>query len=659
MGENKAKDSRNKTIDPAAAQLIRKAEKDGVSTAFSRVDEMRPCSIGMTGICCKNCYMGPCRLNKPDSRGICGATAATVAARNLTRAIAGGSAAHSNHGRDVAMMLRAVAKGETTGIHISDETKLMNVAADLGIDTEGRSVNEIALAVAEEALANFGRQEGELSLLNRAPAERQQLWKKEGIAPRGVDREIVEAMHRTTMGVDTDPEHILTHSLKTALGDGWGGSMLATDIQDILFGTPWARRGQVNLGVLKEDEVNIITHGHEALLSEMIVAASRDPEMIKLAESKGAKGINVAGICCSSNETLARQGVPPAGNFLHQELAIVTGVADAMVVDVQCIYQSLADVAASYHTKLVATSKKAKITGAEYMVFDEQNPLATAKDIVRLAIENYPNRKNTEIPDYLSDLVAGFSHEYIRYMLGGEYRNTLRPLNDAIMEGRIMGLAGVVGCNNPRVEQDAAHRYIVEELIKNDVLVVQTGCGAIANAKYGLLLPEAMAQAGPGLKEIGEAVGMPPVLHMGSCVDNSRILTILSDVISEGGLGDDISDLPAVGIAPEWMSEKALAIGAYFVASGAYVIFGGVDSPVKGSPEVENLIGDGWQNQVKGRLEFVTDPAEIVRKSLDHIKERRAALGLSEYKPGKYVRVGALKSFNAAPSMLRTPHQSR
>jgi carbon-monoxide dehydrogenase catalytic subunit len=645
-----------KTMDPAAEQMLKKAAKDNVSTAFSRVDEMKPCPIGLTGACCKNCFMGPCRVTKEGSRGICGADAATIVARNLTRSVAAGSAAHSDHGRDVALMLRGIASGEFTSFGIADEDKLMAVAEHLDVATEGREVKDIALDVANIALSNFGRQEGELNYLNRAPAKRQELWRKLDIAPRGIDREIVESMHRTSIGVDTDAEHVLMHSLRTALGDGWGGSMLATDLQDIIFGTPMARRGQVNLGVLKEDHVNIIMHGHEALLSETIIAASRDPELIKLAESKGAKGINLAGICCSSNEVLARQGVPPAGNFLHQELAIITGVVDVMVVDVQCIFQALADVASSYHTKLVATSRKAKVPGAVYMPLDENAPVETAKEIVKLAIENYPNRKDTEIPDYISDLVAGFSHEYIRYMLGGKYRATLRPLNDAIMEGRIMGLAGVVGCNNPRVEQDAAHNYIVKELIKNDVLVVQTGCGAVANAKYGMLLPEAMKDAGPGLREIGETVGIPPVLHMGSCVDNSRILTVLSDVVNEGGLGDDISDLPAVGIAPEWMSEKALAIGEYFVASGAYVIFG-VGSPVSGSAVIEDIINNKWQEQLHGRLEFEPDPAEIVKKALAHIKERRAALGLTEYKPGKYVRIGAPTSFEN-PKPLQTPHRS-
>jgi carbon-monoxide dehydrogenase catalytic subunit len=415
--------------------------------------------------------------------------------------------------------------------------------------------------------------------------------------------------------------------------------MLATDLSDILFGTPSPLVTQANLGVLEEDEVNIVIHGHEPTLSEMIVAAARDTEMIEYAKSKGAKGITLAGICCTSNETLMRQGVPSAGNFLDQELAVLTGAVEAMVVDIQCIFQGLADLSENFHTKLITTSPKAMITGALHMEFDEHRAPEIAKEIVKTAIDNFPNRGPTFIPDIKESMVPGFSHEYIRYMLGGYYRGSLRPLNDAIMAGRLRGVAGVVGCNNPRVVHDEAHSYVVKEFLKNDVLVVQTGCGALCNAKYGLLQGEALEYAGPGLREICEAVGIPPVLHMGSCVDNSRILTVLAEMATEGGLGDDISDIPGVGIAPEWMSEKALSIGTYFVASGAYVLFG-VKSPIEGSEAVTDIISRGWEEKTGGKLEFVPDPEEIVQKSLDHIDKKRAALGLPEYDPARFGQSG-------------------
>ncbi|MHB1416520.1 MAG: anaerobic carbon-monoxide dehydrogenase catalytic subunit [Chloroflexota bacterium] len=632
-----------KSIDPAALEMLEVTLAEGISTAFARADEIKPCPIGRGGACCRNCFMGPCRFtgkNAEESRGVCGATLSTVAARNLARAIAGGTAAHSDHGRDLAMTLRAVGKGEAKGYTIKDERKLYTVAGLLGIPTEGRSVQEVALAVGEKALSVFGQQEGEIPYLTRAPKKRQEIWRKLGIAPRGIDREVVETMHRTHIGVDQDAANLLKHSMRTALADGWGGSMLATDITDILFGTPTPVQSRVNLGVLREDEVNLVVHGHEPLLSEMIVDAASDPEMVAYAKAKGAKGINLAGICCTANEILMRQGIPPAGNFLQQELAIATGVVDAMIVDVQCIMEGLSESTKHRHTKLISTSSKAKIPGATHIEFDEHDALRAAKEIVRTAVDNYPNRKTQPIvPNVTNELIAGFSHEYINYMQGGVYRQSFRPLNDAIASGRIRGAAGVVGCNNPRTTHDSSHLYIVRELIKNDVLVVQTGCSAITSGKFGLLTPEAMEYAGAGLREVCEAIGIPPVLHMGSCVDNSRILTVLAQAAMEGGLGDDISDLPAVGIAPEWMSEKALAIGTYFVASGAYVLFG-IDSPVGASSAVTELISSGWEEMVGGKLEFEPDPKKIVEKALAHIDAKRAALKLAEWRPDRFGQSG-------------------
>lgn len=416
--------------------------------------------------------------------------------------------------------------------------------------------------------------------------------------------------------------------------------MLATDLSDVLFGTPSPVISEANLGILSQDEVNIIIHGHEPTLSEMIVAAAQDPELIEYAKSKGAKGITLGGICCTANETLMRQGVPLAGNFLQQELAILTGAVEAMVVDIQCIMQGVVKLADQFHTEVITTSPKAKITGATHMEFDELRAMEIAKDIVRTACDHFPERGKMKIPDEHTPLIPGFSHEYINYALGGVYRGSLRPLNDAIAAGRIRGVVANIGCNNPRVCHDKLHREVVTEFIKNDVLVVETGCGAIASAKQGYMTPEAaLEHAGPGLREVCEAVGIPPVLHMGSCVDNSRILTVLAQMATEGGLGEDISDIPAVGMAPEWMSEKAISIATYCVASGAYVIMGH-SSPVSGIEEVTRLISDGWEEKVGGRLEFCNESDEIVRRSLAHIDKKRADLGLPEYDSSKWGQSG-------------------
>ena len=628
------------SFDPASIDLLQLACDNDIETAFSRADSMAACPIGSDGMCCKVCSMGPCRLVKKGQVGICGATLETVAARNFARMVAAGSAAHSDHGRGMAYTLLEAAEGHAPDYQVRDLAKLKEVAGFLDVKVDEKPVNELARDVALAALHEFGKAEGEFKFLRRAPAKRQEIWKKLDIVPRNIDREIVEMMHRTHVGNDQDAEHILDHALRCSIGDGWGGSMLGTDISDILFGTPAPVLSRANLGILQDDEVNIVIHGHEPSLSEMIIAAAQDPEMIEYAKSKGAKGITMGGICCTANEALMRQGVPLAGNFLQQELAIITGAVDAMVVDIQCIMQGIVKLAENYQTVIVTTSPKVKITGATHIEFDERRALEIAKEIVRLACDRFPERGETHIPDESTEVIPGFSHEYINYALGGYYRSSLRPLNDAIMSGRIRGVVANIGCNNARVRHDDAFYRVVTEFLKNDVLVVETGCGAIASAKQGFMTPEAaLEHAGPGLREICETGGIPPVLHLGSCVDNSRILTVLAQMATEGGLGEDISDIPAVGMAPEWMSEKAISIATYCVASGAYVIMGH-SSPVSGVEEVTRLITDGWEEKVGGRLEFTNDPDEIVRRSLAHIDKKRAALGLPEYDPNKWGKSG-------------------
>ena len=635
-------EAEDRSIDIATIEMLDKAKVDGVATAFERAAAMKPCPIGGSGSCCKICSMGPCRLPAPKRRaetaeekdkrrGVCGATIETIAARNFVRMIAGGSAAHSDHGRSVTQAFLAMARGERSDFEIKDEQKLLQVALDFGIEIGEKSVQEIAVEVGEAAMAEYGKPEGMIRFLKRAPLKRQQIWEEQGVLPRSIDREIVESMHRTHMGVDMDYEHLFQQGTRTALADGWGGSMLATELQDIMLGTPTPVTSKVNLGVLREDCVNIIVHGHDPLLPEMLVVASQDEELLGLAKEKGAEGINLGGICCSANEVLMRHGVPLAGNMLQQELAVVSGAVEAMVVDVQCIMQSLPKVAECYHTEIITTSDRAKIPGAIHVEFDEAAPLEAAKQIVRRAIDRFPERIQgmVNIPSHSMDLVAGFSHETINYLLGGLFRSSYKPLNENIINGRIRGVAGVVGCSNPRVKHDDVHVRLVKELIKNDVLVIQTGCAAIACAKLGLLTPEAATQAGPGLAEVCETVGIPPVLHMGSCVDNSRILMAATAMVKEGGLGDDLSDLPVAGAAPEWMSEKAISIGHYFVASGVFTVFG-VSWPTLGSEEVTQWLFDGMGETYGGKWAFEPDPEKMAKLMIDHIDEKRKALGLDK-----------------------------
>jgi len=630
-------EDKTRSIDGATIELFNKAQKENISTVFSRADDMKPCPIGVEESCCKICSMGPCRLPRSkkgehkDKRGVCGASIDTIVARNFARKVAAGTASHSDHAREVVETFLKTARGETQGFAIKDEIKLFEVALDFGIEVEGKDVREIAIELGEKAFKEFGKQHGELVYVKKAPLKRQEIWKRLGVTPRGIDREIVEIMHRTHMGVDQDYRHILLQTMRCALADGWGGSMISTDLQDIMFGTPVPVLGSINLGVLKEDHVNVIVHGHEPLLPEMLVVAIRDPEIKALTEKSGAVGINLAGMCCSANEVLMRHGIPCAGNFLQQELALVTGAVELMTVDVQCQMQGLQSVAECFHTKLISTSDRAKIEGAEHIEFHPENGLDTAKRILRMAVENYPNRRhNVYIPSYSQDMVAGFSHETINYLLGGIFRASYKPLNENIINGRIRGVAGIVGCNNIRMPHDVGHITMIKELIKNDVIVLTTGCAAMACGKAGLLTPEAAREfSGSGLAEVCEAVGIPPVLHMGSCVDNSRILIAATAMVKEGGLGDDISDLPAAGAAPEWMSEKAIAIGQYFVGSGVFTVFG-TTWPTLGSDKVTGHLFNDYKELYKGMWAFEPDPVKAAHLMIEHIDSKRKALGLDK-----------------------------
>ncbi len=621
------------TICETTQQMLSKARRDEVEIAFDRAQAMKACPIGAKSACCKNCFMGPCRLNANDPYGkvgICGATIDTIQSRNFGRMVATGTASHTDHGMDMLKLFRGVVEGRIKDYEIQDTEKLFEVAEELGIATRDREVLEVARDLATELEKTYTQTEGEIPFIKRAPQATQEMWRKAGVVPRGAMREIMEMMNRTHMGMDQDYENIIKQISRTALSDGWGGSMVATEVGDILFGTPKPTQGEVNMGVLKADQVNIIIHGHEPNLFDSMLASVSDPALVEKAKAAGAKGINLVGMCCSGLEMLSRRGIPHAGNFMSTEAVLVTGAVDAMAVDVQCIKQGLGKVAECYGTRLFTTNPRAHIEGVMHVEFEEDDPRDCTDIVVEMAIKRFANRQApVQIPQRKDRGVYGFSHEYINYMLGGTFRGSYTPLNENIINGRIRGVAGVVGCTNPRVKQDWVHVELVKELIKNDVLVVQTGCSQIALAKAGLLAPEAAALAGAGLHEVCEAVGMPPVLGLGACVDNSRILIACSEMVKTGGLGESIADLPVAGAAPEYMSEKAIAIGQYFVASGVYTVFG-VTFPIVEGTKFHDLLFNRLEDMGMGKWDFCVDPHEMARKMIAHIDKKRAALGLDK-----------------------------
>jgi carbon-monoxide dehydrogenase catalytic subunit len=624
--------------DVTAEALIAKAQRDGVETMWDRqAAQKTQCGFGEAGVCCRICAMGPCRVSpipgKGAQRGICGANAGTIVARNFVRMIAGGASAHSDHARDI---IHAMHMASPEGpFKIRDEAKMRRIATEWEVENaDTKETYALAHELANMALEEFGKPFGYTRFLKRAPQQRQDMWKRERLEPRAIDQEITTIMHSTHVGCASDIYSLLNRGLRTSLGDGWGGSMLGTEFSDILYGTPKASASESNLGVLDEEMVNIVLHGHDPNLAEVVVVAAADPKMVTLAKSLGAKGINVVGMCCTGNEITMRHGIKMAGNFYQQELAIITGAVEAMIVDVQCILPALPALAKKYHTRFISTSQKAKIAGDMYIEFSEDNAIACAQDIVKVAVENFANRdpKKVEIPDFKQASMAGYSVEAIIDHLDGvvntqleDKMGTVKPLSDAIYSGVLRGAAGVVGCNNPKVEHDFSHVTVIKELIKNDVIVVVTGCAAQAAAKVGLLQYEAKNLCGRGLQEICERANIPPVLHMGSCVDCSRILHLLALVACERGV--DICELPAVGAAPEWMSEKAVSIASYVVASGINTYLG-VIPQVTGSPEFTELLTKGVVANVGAKYVFEIDPVVTVEKMMIDIEEKRTALGI-------------------------------
>lgn len=624
--------------DKIAEASLAKAQRDGAETMWDRrAAQKTQCGFGEAGVCCRICSMGPCRVSpvpgKGAERGICGANADTIVARNFARMCAAGTSAHSDHARDI---VHALHHSKAEGPYkVRDEAKLRRIAAEWEIaDADTKETYALAHELALMALEEFGKPFGTQRFLKRAPKARQEVWARENIAPRAIDMEVTTLMHSTHMGCAADYESLFRRGMRTSMSDGWGGSMIGTEFSDILYGTPTARASSSNLGVIDAEMVNIMVHGHDPNLSEMVVLAAQNPEMVELAKSKGAKGINIVGMCCTGNEMTMRHGIKIAGNFYQQEMAIITGAIEAVVVDVQCIFPALPELAKTYHTRFVSTSPKAKIAGDIFIEFSEATGLDNAAEIVKLAVENFPNRdaSKVEIPDIKQDTMVGYSVETIIEHLDAVVNSqledelgTFKPLTDVIYAGVIRGAAAVVGCNNPKQQHDYAHITVMEELIKRDVICVVTGCAAQAAAKAGLLTLEAKDKCGRGLKEVCERVNIPPVLHMGSCVDISRILHLVNLCADLKGI--DPALLPVVGIAPEWMSEKAVAIANYVVGSGINTYLG-VIPQVLGSPNFTKLMTEDVQEFIGAHFVFEKDPIVMVDKIMEDMEAKRVALGI-------------------------------
>ena len=621
-------------MEEATASLLENGKKVGADSWQQRAKNQSPhCGFGEAGTCCRICSMGPCRITPKAPRGICGCDVHGIVARNYLRFTVGGTAAHSDHGREIMHTLHQTREGGN--YQVKDPEKLIRIAKEWGVETEGKDIYDLAHEMAEIGLLEYGFPFGEQKFAQRAPEHTKELWRKAEIMPRAIDREIATAMHMTHMGNSSLAEALIRQSLRAGLSDGWGGSMMGTEFSDVMFGTPKVLDTEANIGVMDKDMVNIIVHGHDPSLSEMIVHYAQDPEMIALAKSVGAKGINIAGVCCTANEVAMRHGIPMAGNFLSQENVVLTGACEAIVVDVQCIFPALGPLSKCFHTKFITTSPIAQIPDSEFYRFSAETAGENAKAIVKMAVENFKNRDQSlvNIPQQKTKATVGYSVEAIKTCLDGvtnshvDITGTTKPLVDVVKSGVLRGAVAMVGCNNPKVRPDTAHIELMKKLIANDIILIVSGCSAQAAAKAGLLDKDAKELCGEGLKRVCELVDIPPVLHMGSCVDISRMMILASDIAKDWGV--NISQVPVVGCAPEWMSEKAVSIGNYVVATGIET-FLGVDPYTKGSTEVTELLQgeNGINKWVEAKFVVETDIEKLGDKMIECIEAKRTALGI-------------------------------
>lgn len=619
-------------FEAATNRLLETGAKVGADAWQIRVKNQTPhCKFGEQGVCCRICAMGPCRITPKAPRGICGCDVHGIVARNYLKFTAGGSATHSDHGREICHTLYCTSPDGC--YQVKDPEKLIRIAKEWGVETEGKDIYDLAHEMAVLGMSEYGKVFGTQNFLKRAPKHTQEIWEREEIAPRAIDREVSCSLHMTHMGCSSKPEALIRQSLRAGLSDGWGGSMAGTEFSDVLFGTPKPVETEANLGVMVAENVNIVVHGHDPSLSEMICEYADSKEMIDYAKSVGAKGITVSGVCCTSNEVAMRRGIPMAGNFLQQENVVLTGACEAIVVDVQCIFPALGPLSKCFHTKFITTSPIAQMPDSEFIRFSPENAGENAKAIVKLAIENFKNRKPelVYIPEMKQKATVGYSVEAIVKTLDGvtnsqvDETGTTKPLLECITSGVVRGAVAMVGCNNPKVRPDTAHIELMKKLIANDIVIIASGCSAQAAAKAGLMDKAAKDLCGDGLKRVCELADIPPVLHMGSCVDISRMMVLAAELAKDSGL--NISQLPVVGCAPEWMSEKAVSIGNYVVATGLDT-FLGVDPYVSGSEEVTELLTNGIRDWVEAAYTVEKDIDKLGDKMIERIEEKRAALGI-------------------------------
>ena len=621
------------TPDPAVREMLLRMEELGIETVFDRFDSQQPqCNFGIAGTCCKNCFMGPCRITKKSPRGVCGADADLIAARNLLRHLAAGTASHGARGRASMLALKYAAEGKAP-IDIEGEKKIMAEAKTYGLSTEGKSVKELAGEIADILLEDLSRTVPgkHKTIYSHAPKERIAAWEKAGIIPISPYHEVFESLHRTTTGTDGDWRNVMQQFLRTGVSFAWTSCLGSGIAMDCLYGLPHRSTSKVNLGALKKGWVNIAVHGHSPLLIREIVKLGQSDEYQQKAREAGAEGIQFYGICCSGLSAMYRYGgVIPLSNAVGSELVLGTGALDLWVADVQDVFPTIMDVAKCFRTVVVTTSDSARLPGAEHYGFDHEHSnigqiKELAQKIILRAIEAFEDRRDVpvKIPQYEVEAEMGFSVEWAAQ----HFDRGLRDLADALRDGRIRGIVNLVGCNNPRLVYEKHIVEAAEILLKNNILILTNGCASFALLKLGYCSSKALEYTGDNLRRFCEEHGnIPPVWHLGECLDNARASGFFNGI--SGALGIAIKDLPYAFMSPEWSNEKGICAALAFRLLGMNS-YHSVYAPTQGAPNVHEFMATGTKPILGSEMVVNVDTQALAQQLVDDLNAKRKALGWS------------------------------
>jgi carbon-monoxide dehydrogenase catalytic subunit len=602
-----------------------------IETSFNRVvDQKVKCGFGKQGVCCRLCSNGPCRITPKAPKGVCGATADTIVARNFLRAVASGSACYIHVVETTARNLKAVGekKGNIKGLGALDDLATI-------FDIEEKDVHLKAIKVADKVLQDLYKPRFEkMELVEKlAYGPRFENWTKLNILPGGAKSEVFDAIVKSSTNLSSDPVDMLLNSLSLGISTGLYGLTLTNLLNDVMLGEPIIRQASVGFKVVDENYINIMVTGHQHSVISDLQDRLITEEIIEKAKSVGAKGFKLVGCTCVGQDLQLRGEhykevfSGHAGNNFTSEALLSTGGIDLVVSEFNCTLPGIEPIAEEFMVKMICLDDVAKKATAEYRPFSPDKAEEISEYIIDEAMKSYSDRRGKVTLDIPNDhghddVVTGVSEKSLKNFLGGSWK----PLVDLIVEGKIKGVASVVGCSNlTAMGHDIFTVELTKELIKRNIIVLSAGCSSGGLENVGLMSPKAAALAGDSLREVCEALQIPPVLNFGPCLAIGR-LEIVAKELAEY-IGIDIPQLPLVLSAPQWLEEQALADGAFGLALGLPLHLA-IPPFITGSKLVTRVLTEDLENLTGGRLILEDDVISAADELEKVILKRREKLGL-------------------------------